>query len=354
MAVRSSVFSTRGLSDSDEREIWREVSSGLYDPRNPADGRLDALVESWHLGSFLLTDSQVRPTLVQRSDALAARSDLDHYVLVHSATQEHSRRIGDEDRQIGLGDVSVSSMGRAQAMLSRGQGCLMMTIPREVLDPMLPRLARGNLHGLHLRTGQALCDLLGLHLRQLRGRVADLEMAEVPFVASSLLQLVAGAAAGQAWDETDAAQRFPAETLERITLFIGENLDRPDLGPDLLMRTFRLSRTTLYQLFKPLGGISAHVTERRLRRCLIDLTDPRMRRRRISEIAFSWGFNSDAHFSRAFRRAFGMAPGDARAAALAQPLAAGDAQAKAALPGRAGARELNDWVRRLITTGHPD
>ena len=72
-----------------------------------------------------------------------------------------------------------------------------------------------------------------------------------------------------------------------------------------------LSRSTLYATCEPVGGVAALIQRRRLERIHAHLTDPG-ERRRISEIAFQYGFVSKAHFSRAFRNAFGCSPREAR------------------------------------------
>ncbi|MGW9499321.1 helix-turn-helix domain-containing protein [Streptomyces prasinus] len=46
--------------------------------------------------------------------------------------------------------------------------------------------------------------------------------------------------------------------------------------------------------------------------CHRDLTDPRLRSRSIRAIATRWGFVDAAHFSRAFRAAYGVSPRDHR------------------------------------------
>jgi len=42
------------------------------------------------------------------------------------------------------------------------------------------------------------------------------------------------------------------------------------------------------------------------------MTNSAWRSLTVSEIAFSWGFNSAAHFTRAFRAKYGMAPSEYR------------------------------------------
>ncbi|MCZ0980719.1 helix-turn-helix transcriptional regulator [Streptomyces diastatochromogenes] len=58
--------------------------------------------------------------------------------------------------------------------------------------------------------------------------------------------------------------------------------------------------------------IGATIRRLRLERSRADLADPRLGHRAIGEIASRWGFRHQADFSRAFRRAYGMAPSDFR------------------------------------------
>jgi methylphosphotriester-DNA--protein-cysteine methyltransferase len=59
------------------------------------------------------------------------------------------------------------------------------------------------------------------------------------------------------------------------------------------------------------------IKQARLDHCAADLSNPDLRERSITEIAFGWGFNDAAHFSRTFRAEFGMAPREYRSSAFA-------------------------------------
>jgi AraC-like DNA-binding protein len=54
----------------------------------------------------------------------------------------------------------------------------------------------------------------------------------------------------------------------------------------------------------------------RVERCRADLTDPRLEGMPVHAIGARWGFRSPADFSRAFRAAHGIPPGDYRRQAL--------------------------------------
>jgi AraC-like DNA-binding protein len=56
-----------------------------------------------------------------------------------------------------------------------------------------------------------------------------------------------------------------------------------------------------------------HVLERRLERAAMLLRDPRLRHRKVADIAAEAGFNDLSYFNRAFRRHFGATPSDIRA-----------------------------------------
>jgi AraC-like DNA-binding protein len=99
--------------------------------------------------------------------------------------------------------------------------------------------------------------------------------------------------------------------MERARRFIGHNLADPDLTPEMLCTELGVSRSRLYRLFEPLGGISAYIRRQRLLKtgdALSDSSD----RRSISRIAEEWGFTDPSAYSRTFRHEFGMSPSEAR------------------------------------------
>jgi AraC-like DNA-binding protein len=61
-----------------------------------------------------------------------------------------------------------------------------------------------------------------------------------------------------------------------------------------------------------------HVLEQRLEKAVALLRDPRMRRRKIADIAAEAGFTDLSYFNRAFRRKYGATPSDIRRAAEAR------------------------------------
>lgn len=104
------------------------------------------------------------------------------------------------------------------------------------------------------------------------------------------------------------------ETLRlRIRTYIERNLHDADLSIEGIATRFKCSKRNLHKVFQEDGDtLNRFLWSARLDRCRVDLTDPMLRHRSITEIAFHWGFNSSAHFSRAFRARFGVTPRELR------------------------------------------
>jgi AraC family transcriptional regulator, positive regulator of tynA and feaB len=104
------------------------------------------------------------------------------------------------------------------------------------------------------------------------------------------------------------------ELSSRIENFIEMHLPEPTLCPAEIAAAIGISVRHLHRLFMRKGRTVADwIRERRLRECRSDLADSRMRERTITEIAFFWGFNDSAHFSRSFKKQFGICPTTFRA-----------------------------------------
>ena len=94
-----------------------------------------------------------------------------------------------------------------------------------------------------------------------------------------------------------------------ICAHIESNLANPDLSTSSILRTFGVSRATLYRMFDNENGVRNYISTRRLFRAVYEITSEPRRRGLIHETAEKWGFSSDANFSRAARNAYGTSPG---------------------------------------------
>lgn len=99
--------------------------------------------------------------------------------------------------------------------------------------------------------------------------------------------------------------------MARAKKLIAAQLAKRDLSPEKLCRDLNISRSRLYRIFAPSGGISNYIRRQRLLRTRDILSDDKDRRS-ISLIAEEWGFMDPSTYSRTFRREFGMTPKEAR------------------------------------------
>jgi AraC-like DNA-binding protein len=136
-------------------------------------------------------------------------------------------------------------------------------------------------------------------------------------------------------------QQAATATLRHMAItYIDEHLTDRDLRPSAVAAAVGLSRSSLYRLLEREGGVQAHILARRLDRCLVALVDPHLRTRSIGSVAFAHGFNSEAHFSRAFRFRFGVSARDLRGMAQHSGVAPGPTNPDAPTI-------LHGWMRNL-------
>jgi len=104
------------------------------------------------------------------------------------------------------------------------------------------------------------------------------------------------------------------EQVQRILSYIDAHLNEASLNPSEIARAVDLSVRHLHRLFVHQGSsVSDWIRMRRLGHCKNDLANPLFENKSITEIAFFWGFNDSAHFSRAFKQEFGVSPRGYRA-----------------------------------------
>lgn len=106
----------------------------------------------------------------------------------------------------------------------------------------------------------------------------------------------------------------------RVRTFIAQHLRDPLLSLDRVAAAVGCSKRNLHKLFSREGTtLNSHIWNSRLERVCSDLANPALRHLSITDIAFSWGFNSSAHFSRCFRDRYGVSPRAFRAMTAGSP-----------------------------------
>lgn len=101
----------------------------------------------------------------------------------------------------------------------------------------------------------------------------------------------------------------------RIESYVCRNLRNPQLTVDMVAAAHACTKRYVHKIFSAEETLGQYILGARLDRCREDLLKPELAGQSITEIAFSWGFNSSAHFSRVFRRRFGISPSACRAPA---------------------------------------
>jgi AraC-like DNA-binding protein len=126
-------------------------------------------------------------------------------------------------------------------------------------------------------------------------------------------------AVGAAGDAAALAEAggIRAARLYAIKTDITRRLASHDLSVTAVAARHGVSPRYVQALFETEGTtFSEFVRGQRLARAHQLLDDPHRLRTQISEIAFEVGFSDLSHFNRDFRRRYGVAPSDVRAAAI--------------------------------------
>lgn len=127
-------------------------------------------------------------------------------------------------------------------------------------------------------------------------------------VGESLIQLVNGLVLRE--PQMPDLRPTPLEALrERIIAHVDANLAHGGLTLQEIARHMGCSRRYLHRAFEGEGmTLERLVWDRRLERSREALASPDGSSISISEVAYACGFNSSAHFSRAFKSRYGLAP----------------------------------------------
>ncbi|MEU5402975.1 helix-turn-helix domain-containing protein [Streptomyces sp. NPDC005963] len=256
------------------------------------------------------------PMSARRTRTHIRRGDPESYFLV----LVHGSPIGLEQRRnttlLQAGDMALFDTWDPLACEFQDQGrqcrLTLVRLPRAAMP--LPHERTNALLSTRLPTRAGTGALLVSYLAGLRANAAHCDEAELLRLGAVGFHLVSDFLATR----LDGASTLSAEArrqvlLTRVLAHIDHYLADPELGPVTIAAHHHISVRLLHQLFRQQPEtVGATIRRRRLERSRADLADPRLCRRTVGEIGLRWGFRHPADFSRAFRAAYGVPPGEYR------------------------------------------
>jgi AraC family transcriptional regulator, positive regulator of tynA and feaB len=218
-----------------------------------------------------------------------------------------------EDREVSLVPGMVYFVPPAGAVEFRMEAAFCSAavgIPGEMLTGAFPDWKRGigRVLPAYRGAGAMFMDFLSSMLTH----GVDLPETELTALSGAITGLAASVLAAAPVEDTNVS-RIEEYHINRIRQFISTHLRNPDLDVEFVAQGVGLSQRYVHKLF---SANSCHLMQwvwsRRLDACYQEIVLDPQSKRSISEIAYAWGFNDQAHFSHAFRRRFGLSPKEVR------------------------------------------
>ncbi|MEX2743295.1 helix-turn-helix domain-containing protein [Rhizobium mongolense] len=293
--------STQSFPRDNQFEIFRNAHVGVADLTfcKSADGSFPARLKVWMLGSMLVVSTVLPGKGYAHEWRHVKKAALDNWYLC-LPVQALERASG------GQTLPHLRCLAKPFEVMVEDEGALSVFLPSDgfvatsTLESLLHRKMEGAL-------GHLLADYLVLLARSL----ADLTVAEVPYVVEATRNLIIACLAPSQDRVVDAQTPIGAVVLERAKRLINTRLADHSLTAETICSELGVSRSRLYRLFEPLGGVAAYIRHERLVRTRAGITNSNDVRA-IFHIAEEWGFDDPSAYSRAFRHEFGMTPKEAR------------------------------------------
>jgi AraC-like DNA-binding protein len=293
---------------------WRERLGQIIDVV-PSRAQLELLfrasIDRYDIGELLFGDCYTDQITLDRSIARIsqdnARSIVFHVFLEGGpeSVVAHSAR-----RQGTPCEVGILAVDLDQPLHVQRRACRHITlfVPGELLQEVFAD--PGALHGRVLAPQKPAVRLIVARIAALARKIRHMSSDDAHRNLCEVVHLIAAAFGEEAGLIGSKRAIARAAMFEDVRRFIRANLADCELSPEHVLKSLGLPRPTVYRMFQHEGGLGAYIRHRRLQAAAKDLI--RFPWIPVKDVGYSLGFNSASDFTRAFRRAYDMAPHEVR------------------------------------------
>ncbi|MCK2237362.1 MULTISPECIES: helix-turn-helix domain-containing protein [unclassified Crossiella] len=304
---------TSTVTERDRLDFWRDAGERAAMPIEITDARpgdFRARLRGQRFGAVQVNEITASPHIIRR----ARRGGETGTELCKTTLVAQGNCVLSQDgrrTELGPGDLVLYDGSRPYEMVMPEQvRLLVLQYPRRLLAG-LDEYDR--LRALRLPTSAGLGEVVAQLMRHVVSTMDETDGAAGVRLTDNLLDLL-GVLLGEHLAprsiEPDSARRA---LLLRVLSFVETQLHDPDLDPESIAAAHHVSTRYLHKLFQDRPeSLAAYVRARRLERCRSDLRDVTQAGRPVAVLAAAWGFRDAAHFSKVFKNAYGLPPGEYR------------------------------------------
>jgi AraC family transcriptional activator of tynA and feaB len=318
LPVASLKLSTDAIAPSERHDWLRQVICREYtnvDIISPAHADLSQNLMIYPWENLQLSAIESSAISLERLPKEPHLNSQDAYFAVmlisgHYLLEQNGREI-----ELQPGDMTLYDATQPHRIHCRGEfSKLLLSIPRTVLRDRVAKI--DHCTALRISGATGVGYMASNFLRAVAHRVNQLHAHELAVLSEHMLDLLA-LTINSVRPVGINLSRSRAVSLNAIKMFIGQNLHDGDLDTAAITRYSGLSARYINSLFAAEGtSLMRYVWKRRLENCRKDILSPTYAGHRLSDIAFRWGFNDSAHFSRAFKQQFACSPRELRQRSL--------------------------------------
>jgi len=309
------LLTTDGLPATGRAAAWAEIyatrmSQCEFTPRNQSG--FDAELRIGQLGPVKLARLTVDRCSVERKQSHIARNSPRMYNFLLQAEGASTFFHCGRESQLEAGDFVLCDTGLPHYFMTNDHSVtVMVRVAGETLRSYLPTPEQFCGQRLGRTTG-----LTGTVAAMVRELSSDVGSAINPTcedqVARYLLEMMS-LAYTMGVETVEEASAIAWQRRKDVIQYIEDNLRDPELSPASISAGLRVSPRYLRTVFASGGEkMGAYILRRRLEECARQMCKPAWKAHTLTEIAFSWGFNSAAHFTRTFHEKYGLAPREYR------------------------------------------
>lgn len=309
-------FTTNGLPSAGKTAAWnalyaQRMSRGGFTPED--NHQFDAELKLGRLGPVRLAKLSVDGCSFERSQSDITQNFPRLYSFLLQAQGQSTFYHCGNEAELSEGDFVLCDTGLPHYWVTREHSTtIMVRVEPNVLREYLPTPEQ--FCGQHLGRAVGLTDTVSAMVQSLTQRVENgLDATYEGQIAGHLLEMISMSYT-MGFEGSNASATL-WQRRKDIVRYIEEHLRDPALSPASIAGGLRLSPRYLRTIFAVSGErVSAYILRRRLEECARQMRNPAWHGHTLTEIAFSWGFNSSAYFTRCFHEQFGVAPRDYRRA----------------------------------------